>query len=381
MICLDLSEEQQLVQRTARDYARRELGPQATRRDHEGLFPEGELRKLAELGLLGVNVPGVYGGAEAGVVAYSVAITELARSCAATAVTVAVTNMVAEVLCAYGTEAQRQRFVPPLVAGDLLCGAFALSEPECGSDAGGLRCTAKRVDGGWIINGSKQWITSGDKAGVIVVWARSNDRPGAKGISAFIVPRQTLGLNVGKHEDKMGIRGSTTVSLNFDDCHIPDDALLGDEGSGFRIAMTALDGGRIGIASQSLGIGLEALAEATAYSKQRIAFGKPIAQRQAIQWMLADSATELDAARLLTLRAAQRKEAGQRYTQEASMAKLYSSEAANRVCYRALQIHGGYGYTKEYAVERLTRDARVTTIYEGTSEIQRLVIGRSLLDG
>jgi alkylation response protein AidB-like acyl-CoA dehydrogenase len=378
MVSFELTEEQQLIQQTARDFANRELAPKAQQRDREGIFPTEELVRLAQLGLMGVNVPAEYGGAEAGVVAYSLAITELAKGCAATTVAVAVTNMVAEVICHYGNEAQRQKYVSRITSGEYSCAAFALSEPHCGSDAGALRTTAKRTADGWLVNGTKQWITSGDHAGVHVLWARTNDRPGPRGISTFLVEKGTPGLEVGKHEDKMGLRGSTTVPLILEDCLLPDDALLGEEGAGFPVAMTALDGGRIGVASQALGIGLVALSEAVSYAKERTSFGQPICGHQAIQWMLADCATELEAARLLTLRAALLKEQKQPFTREASMAKVYASEMANRVCYRALQIHGGYGYTKDYAVERLTRDARVTAIYEGTSEIQRLVIGRML---
>lgn len=378
MVSFDLTEEQQLIQQTARDFAVRELAPTAQQRDREDIFPTKELGKLAELGLMGVNVPSDLGGAEAGVVAYSLAITELARGCAATTVAVAVTNMVAEVICQYGSEAQKSRHVTRITSGEYETGAFALSEPHCGSDAAALKTTAQRTDDGWLINGTKQWITSGDHSGVIVVWARTNDRPGARGVSAFLVEAGTEGLIVGKHEDKMGLRGSTTVPLILEDCLVPADALLSEEGGGFPIAMTALDGGRIGVASQALGIGVAALDEARAYALERQSFGKPIASHQAIQWMLADCATEIEAARLLTLRSALLKEQKVPFTREASMAKVYASEAANRVCYRALQIHGGYGYTRDYAVERLTRDARVTTIYEGTSEIQRLVIGRDL---
>jgi hypothetical protein len=381
MVSFELTEEQTLVQQTAREFASRELTPKAQERDREDIFPTEELLKLAELGLMGVNVPADYGGAEAGVVAYSLAITELAKGCAATTVAVAVTNMVAEVICHYGSEEQKQRYVQAITSGEFSSAAFALSEPHCGSDASALRTTAKRTPDGWLLNGTKQWITSGDHAGVSVVWARTNDLPGARGISTFLVPAGTPGFVVGKHEDKMGLRGSTTVPLIFEDCLLPDDALMGQEGQGFPVAMTALDGGRIGVASQALGIGELALREAKSYALERQAFGKPLAALQAIQWMLADSATEIEAARLLTLRASWLKERKQPFTREASMAKVYASEMANRVCYRALQVHGGYGYTKDYAVERLTRDARVTTIYEGTSEIQRLVIGRDLLRG
>ena len=379
MPTFELSEEQQLIQQTARDFANRELAPMAEKRDAEEIFPEPELNKLAELGLMGVNVPEEYGGAEAGVVAYSLAISELARACPSTTVAVAVTNMVAEVICQYGSEEQKDKYVNAITSGEYCSAAFALSEPHSGSDASALKTTAKPTDGGWVLNGTKQWITSGDHAGVIVVWARTSDAPGHKGISTFLLEQGTPGMEVGKHENKMGIRGSTTVPLIFEDCEVPADALMGYEGQGFPVAMTALDGGRVGIGSQSVGIGQAALDEARKYALERQAFGKPIGALQAIQWMLADSAVELEAARLLTLRAAWLKEQKRIFTREASMAKVYSSEMANRICYRALQIHGGYGYVKEYPIERLTRDARVTTIYEGTSEIQRLVIARTLL--
>ncbi len=310
--------------------------------------------------------------------AYSLAMTEIARACASTAVTMAVTNMVAEVIAKFGSEAQKERYVPRLVAGEIGPGAFALSEPEAGSDPGSMRTTAERVPGGFVLRGQKQWITSGGRAGVLVVWAMTGG-PGTRGISTFLVERGTPGMKPGKHEDKLGLRASETVPITFDDCRVPEDALLGQEGQGFRVAMMALDGGRIGIASQAIGIATAALEEATAYAKERKQFGRPIADFQAIQWMLADSATELDAARLLTLRAATLKEAHRPFTREASMAKLYASEAANRVCNRAVQVHGGYGYVRDFAAERHLRDVRATTIYEGTSEIQRTVIARSVL--
>jgi alkylation response protein AidB-like acyl-CoA dehydrogenase len=294
----------------------------------------------------------------------------------------AVTNMVAEVISAFGSEEQKRNHVPRICSGEHVCGAFALSEPEAGSDAGGLRTTARRDGDGWVLNGQKMWISHGDHAGVIVVWARTGDPtnyPGTRGISCFLVEKGTPGLTIGNHEDKMGLRGSTTVSLLFDDCRLPKDALLGVENRGFPIAMMALDGGRLGIGSQSIGIASAALQETIAYTKDRKQFGRPIADFQAIQWMIADSRSELDAARMLTLRAAWLKEHGHPFTREASMAKLFSSEMAVRVCNRCVQMHGGYGFTKDFAVERHLRDVRVTTIYEGTSEVQRMVIGRSLV--
>ena len=381
MIDFELSDEQRLVRDTARDFATRELAPKAAARDRSEAFPVEEMRALAKVGLLGVNVPESLGGAAAGVVAYSLAMTEIARADASVAVAMSVTNMVGEIIVKFGTEEQKSAFVPRLTSGAALSGAFGLSEPQAGSDPAGMTTTAKRTAGGWRLDGAKQWITTGDRAGVLVVWAKTDPAAGAKGISAFIVPGGTPGLSAGKHEDKMGLRGSSTVPLLFDECQLPEDALLGRLGGGLSIALTALDGGRIGIASQALGVGLAALDAARAYVKTRVQFGRPLADFQAIQFRLADAATELEAARLLTMRAAWLKENGQPFSREAAMAKLYSSEAAWRACDAAIQVHGGYGYTREYPVERYARDVRVTRIYEGTSEIQRLVIARSLLQG
>jgi alkylation response protein AidB-like acyl-CoA dehydrogenase len=375
---LELSETQALVVRTARDVAERVIRPVAAELDRESRFPREILKDLSDLGLMGVNVPAALGGAEAGVIAYSLAMTEISRACASTAVTMAVTNMVAEVISRFGTQAQKERYVPRLTSGEYVAGAFALSEPEAGSDPGGMRTTAERTDKGWVLRGEKMWITSGSYAGVFVVWARTGG-PGAKGISAFLVEGGTPGLIPGKPEDKLGLRASNTVPLSLQDCEVPADALLSDEGAGFRIAMMALDGGRIGIASQAIGIATAALEEAVSYAKERKQFGKPIGDFQAIQWMLADSKTELEAARLLTLRAAQKKEQAVPFTREAAMAKLFASEAAGKICDRAVQIHGGYGYVKDFAAERHLRDVRVTRIYEGTSEIQRTVIARATL--
>jgi alkylation response protein AidB-like acyl-CoA dehydrogenase len=375
---LDLTETQALVVRTARDYAERAIRPVAAELDREERFPAAIVKGLADLGLMGVNIPATLGGAEAGVVAYALAMMEIARACASTAVTMAVTNMVGEVIGRFGTEEQRSRYVPKLTSGEYVAGAFALSEPEAGSDPGSMLTTAERTGDSWILRGQKQWITNGSYAGVFVVWARTGG-PGTKGISTFLVEGGTPGLKPGRHEDKLGLRASDTVPLLLDDCRVPAEALLGVENGGFKIAMMALDGGRIGIASQAIGIATAALEEAVEYAKQRKQFGRPIAEFQGIQWMLADSKLELDAAKLLTLRAAQLKETGRPFTREAAMAKLYASEAANRICNRCLQVHGGYGYVREFAAERHLRDVRVTTIYEGTSEIQRTVIARSVL--
>ncbi len=376
---LELTEEQRLVQRTARDAAERLLAPHAARRDATGEFPTAELAALADLGLLGVAVPEELGGAGAGTVAYSLAMQELARADAAVGVTVSVSNMVAELIAANGTPEQRVRWVPPLVAGKLVCGAFALSEPQAGSDPAALRTRAEKTATGWRLNGSKQWITSGDRAGVLVVWAVTDPSAGHKGISAFLVPGGSPGLVVSRIEEKMGLHGSSTAQLQLDGVEVPDDALLGGPGRGFALAMMALDGGRIGIASQAIGIARGALEAAVRYAGERTQFDVPIIKHQAIGNMLADAATWLDAATLLTLRAADAKERHQPYSQAAAMAKLFATEKAGLICDIALQVHGGYGYTRDFPIERACRDVRVTRIYEGTSEIQRIVIARNLL--
>jgi alkylation response protein AidB-like acyl-CoA dehydrogenase len=372
-------EDERLVERTAREFAERRLVGRAAERDRSGEFPEAELRQLAELGLLGVNVPAALGGAEAGVVAYSLAMQEIAGADASVAVAMAVTNMVAEVVARFGSEEQRTVHVPRLVGGEYLCGAFALSEPHAGSDPGAMTTVARRTARGWVLKGQKQWITSGDRAGLVVVWAKTDPGAGVRGISAFLLRAGTPGLSAGRHEDKMGLRGSSTVPLSLDDCEVGEEALLGREGEGFKIAMMALDGGRIGIASQAVGVARAALAAAVSYARERRQFGEPIGDFQAIRFMLADAETQLEAARLLVLRAAWLKQQGRPFTREASIAKLYASEMAIRVCDRAIQIHGGYGYTREFPVERHFRDVRVTAIYEGTSEIQRVVIARQVM--
>jgi alkylation response protein AidB-like acyl-CoA dehydrogenase len=375
---LELTETQALVRNTARSFARERVAPGARDRDRNETFPVELLREMAVLGLLGVNVPAAYGGAEAGAVSYALAMMEVAEACASTAVAMAVTNMCAELICAFGTDEQKQRHVTRLVSGAAVAGAFALSEPQAGSDASALETRAERTRDGWVLNGSKQWITSGDRAGVMVVWARSGGS-GAGGLSAFIVEGGTKGLAVGRHEDKMGLRGSTTVPLQFEDCRLPANALLGPEGQGFKLAMVALDGGRIGIASQACGVARAALAATVRYTRERKAFGKSVSDFQAVRFMLANIQTELAAAELMTLRAADLKQSGRPFTREASMAKVFASEMANRAADKAVQLHGGYGYIDEFPVERYMRDARVQTIYEGTSEIQRLVIARELL--
>lgn len=379
---LTLNETQTLVQKTARDFATRTLSPAAASIDKNGKIPVEIIQGLGALGLLAVNVPEGLGGSEAGVVSYALAMQEIAKACASTAVTMAVTNMVGEVIARFGTDAQKQHCCPKLASAEWLAGAFALSETGAGSDPGGMRTTAKRDGETWVLDGEKMWITSAAYAGVFVVWARTGDpatHKGTRGISCFLVEAGTPGFTVGKAEDKMGLRGSNTSSLSFDGCRVPATALLGEVNGGFKIAMMALDGGRIGISSQALGIARAVLEESVQYAKERKQFDRPIGEFQATQWKLADMQSEIDAAHLLSMRAAWLKESGKPFSREASMAKLFASEMANRVAAHGVQIHGGYGFTREFAVERHYRDARVTTIYEGTSEVQRIVIARTTI--
>lgn len=375
---LELTETQTLIRDTARKFAKEKVAPQARKLDREEIFPTATFKELAELGLMGVNLPAKYGGAEAGVVAYALAMMEIAAADASTSVAMSVTNMCAELIHTFGTEAQREKFVTKLTSGEAVVGSFALSEPHAGSDPGAMNTSAVRKGDTWVINGSKQWITSGAHAGVMVVWARTSPA-GNKGLSCFIVEGGTKGLIIGRHEDKMGLRSSNTVALTFEDCEIPAENLLGKEGEGFKLAMVALDGGRIGIASQACGVARAALEASVRYTKDRKAFSQSISEFQAPRFMMADMKVQLAAAELLTFRAAAMKEAGQPFTREASMAKLYASEMSNRVCDKAVQLHGGYGYIDEFPVERYFRDARVQTIYEGTSEVQRMVIARETL--
>jgi alkylation response protein AidB-like acyl-CoA dehydrogenase len=377
---LDLNETQSLIQQAARDFATRVVAPQAADLDATERFPRETMRALADLGLMAINVPAELGGAAAGAVAYALAMQEIARACASTAVMMSVTNMVGEAIARFGTDEQKRRHCPKIASGEYALGSFALSEPDAGSDPGGMRTTARRDGDGWVLDGAKQWITGGAYAGVFIVWARTAPpETGARGISCFLVEGGAKGLRVGRPEDKLGIRASNTVPLEFDGCRVRADALLGQENGGFKIAMMALDGGRIGISSQAIGIARAALAASVGYAKERQAFGVPIASHQAIQWKLADMQTHIDAAHLLSMRAAWLKDAQVPFSREASMAKLFASEAAIRVTNDAVQIFGGYGYTREMPVERHLRDARVTAIYEGTSEIQRLVIARTVL--
>jgi len=379
---LELTEEQKLIQDTARDFARAELEPLAAKLDQEGDRPAflANLRKLAELGFMGLNVSGEYGGSEAGVVAFSVAMTEIARACASTAVTVSVNNMVCEVIQAVGSPEQKRAYIPRICSGQYAAGSFALTETGAGSDPAGMTTTAVLDGDQWVLNGSKIFITSAPYAGVFVAWAVTDrEAPKGKGISCFLVEQGAPGLIIGKQEEKTGQHASATNELVFDNCRIPKEALMGKLNDGFRIAVGELAGGRIGIGSLGLGVGLAAMDFATKYSTERSQFGQKISNFQAIQWMIADAYTELEAARLLLMQAAFRKESGRSFAKEASMAKMYATEAANRACYSAVQMLGGYGYTRDFPVERYARDVRITSIYEGTNEIQRVIISREIL--
>ena len=380
---LTLTEEQTIIQQTARQFANDKLAPLAATLDrHEGRqdFLDN-LKGLAELGFMGLNIPAQYGGSEAGVVAFSLALTELARGCASTAVSVSVTNMVAEVIAAIGNDAQQQHYLPKICDGTFSAASFCLTEASAGSDPANMKTRAERVEQGWKLNGTKLYISSAEYAGCFVVWAVTDpDAKRGKGISCFLVDAGTPGLIIEKAEDKMGQRGSATNEVRFEECVIPESALLGTEGDGYRVAVGELAGGRIGVGSLALGIGLSAMDMARDYLKEREQFGKPLANFQGLQWMLADRYTELEAARLLLMQAAYNKEQNQPFGKSASMAKLFATEKANDACYSALQMMGGIGYMKELPLEQKVRDVRVTTIYEGTSEIQRLIIARELLN-
>ncbi len=378
-MAFELSSEQEMIRLMAQDFAKKELEPKAAEWDRQGMFPMDAVKKMGELGLLGMMVPQELGGSGAGAVAYCLALQEIAFSCASSAVTMSVANLSSEPLLKFGTKEQKEKWLTGLAAGSLL-GAFALTEPGAGSDPGSMTTTAVLKKDKYILNGSKVFITHGQQADLINLIARTGQEKGSRGLSAFLVEKGTPGFKIGTKEEKMGLRASNTVELVFEDCEIPMKNLLGNPGEGFKVAMLALDSGRIGIASQAVGIARACLNEAISYTKERRQFGKSINSFQAIQFMIADAATQIEAASWLTLAAADRKDRGLKFTKEASMAKLFASETANAVSYMALQVHGGYGYTKDYKVERLFRDARATTLYEGTSEIQRIVIAREIIN-
>ena len=374
----DLSETQQMIRDTARQFAMDELAATADERDEKEEFPHEAIKKLGGLGFMGMMVPEQYGGAGLDSMSYALAIEEISRVDASCGVIMSVNNsLVCYGISEYGSEEQKQKFLTQLASGKKL-GAFALSEPEAGSDATNQRTTAVRDGDSYVLNGIKNWITNGLSSDYVIVIATTDASKGAHGISAFILEKGMPGFTAGKKERKLGIRSSDTVSLAFQDVRVPVANRIGEEGFGFKFAMKTLDGGRIGIAAQAVGIAQASLDAALKYSKERKAFDQPIAQLQAIQFKLADMATEIDAARLLTLQAAVVKDSGQRFTQQAAMAKLFASKTAVKCALEAIQIHGGYGYIREYNVERYLRDAKITEIYEGTSEIQRIVIARSL---
>ncbi len=375
----DLTEEQRLLQKTARDFAEKEVLPRAHEIDRDHRHPAELVSRMAELGLLGVAVPEEEGGAGMDHVSYILAMEEVSRACASTGVIMSVNNsLVCDPISRFGTEAQKRQFLAPLAAGQKL-GCFALSEPGAGSDAAAQTTTATRRGEEWVLSGTKNWITNGPVADVSVLFAMNDRDKGHRGITAFIVPMDTPGVSCSAPDDKLGIRGSKSCQIFLDDVRLGADAVLGEVGGGFKVAMSTLDGGRIGIAAQAVGIARAALEDALHYAAERTTFGKRIAEHQAIQQKLADMATEIDAARLLTLRAAHQKDRGERYGKAAAMAKLYAADVANRAAREGIQIFGGNGYVTEFPAERHFRDAKITEIYEGTSEIQRLVITNHLL--
>ncbi|HEY3270630.1 MAG TPA: acyl-CoA dehydrogenase family protein [Geothrix sp.] len=373
------TEDQTAVRDAARDFAQSEIAPGAAARDASGEFPKDLFKQLGEMGFLGMTVPEAYGGAGVDFLSYILALEQVAYADASVAVAMSVNNSVAcAPILAFGTEAQKQTFLKPLASGEVL-GGFMLTEPDAGSDASALKTRATKVDGGWHLNGAKAWITNGGVARYFVTMARTDPDKGKKGISAFILDADQPGVVMGRPEEKMGLRSSKTVMVALEDAFVPEDAMLGKPGDGLKVAFGGLDGGRVGIAAQALGIAQRAMDESVAYAKARVSFGKPIGEHQMIQTYLAEMEARLQAARLLVYRAATLKGAGKSCTVEAATAKLFTTESAVWICDRAVQIHGGYGYSREYTVERLYRDVRVTTIYEGTSEIQRMVIARELL--
>ncbi|MCM2286642.1 MAG: acyl-CoA dehydrogenase [Desulfobacula sp.] len=374
-----LTDEQLMIQNMVREFSRKVVGATAAERDRTKAFPAENFRQMGELGLMGMMIPEKYGGEAADTVSYVLALSEIAYSCASTSVVMSVQNsIVCESLLKFGTEEQKQKFLVPLASGEMI-GAFGLTEPEAGSDPVSQQTTAVRDKDGWVLNGTKRFITSGKYSKVVLITAKTDESKGHRGISCFIIPKGTPGLTVGHMEDKMGLRASDTTDLILENCRVPEDQMLGREGDGFKIAMSGLDSGRIGIAAQSYGVAMAAFDAAVKYAKGRKQFGAPIVKHQAIRFQIADMATQIEAARQLILSAASMKDRGEVYTKEASMAKLFASEMVNEITARAIQIHGGYGFTKDYEVERFYRDARVFTIYEGTSEIQRIVISNQVL--
>jgi len=376
---LALTDEQELIQAMAREFARSEIRPIAAEIDRDCRFPHETIKKMGELGLMGIAVPERWGGAGADTVSYVVALEEVAKACASHAVVMSVNNsLYGDPLLKFGTDAQRERFLAP-VAGGHVIGCFALTEPQAGSDAANQATTARRDGDHYVITGRKLFISNGREASLALVFAQTDRSQAHRGISAFVVEKGTPGFSVSKTEDKLGIRASDTAELVFEECRVPAASRIGEEGQGFRIALTAIDGGRIGIAAQAVGIAAGAYERALSYARERKAFGVTIGEHQMVQWMLADMTTAIDGARLMTLKAATLKDGGTPFTKEASMAKLFAAEMAMKVTTDAVQVHGGYGFIKDYEVERAFRDAKITAIYEGTSQIQKLVIAREVL--
>ncbi|HEX2542357.1 MAG TPA: acyl-CoA dehydrogenase family protein [Caldimonas sp.] len=375
---MPLSDDHRAIQDAVRDYVRDRIAPQAARWDREAHFPREELQGLAALGCYGVAVPAAWGGAGLDYLALAVILEEIAAGDGATSTIVSVNNCpVCSILMAWGSEAQKERWLKPLARGEML-GAFCLTEPHVGSQADGLKTTAVRAGDGWVINGVKQFITSGRNGDLAIVMAVTDKDAGKRGISAFVVPTSTPGYRVARIEDKLGQHASDTAQIAFEDCRIPADHLLGEEGQGLKIALSGLEGGRIGIGAQAIGMARAAFEAALAYAKERVAFGQPIFEHQAVQFRLAGMATQIEAARQLVHHAASLKDAGLPCLKEAAMGKLFASEMAERVCSDAIQIHGGYGYVSDFPVERIYRDVRVCQIYEGTSDVQKILIGRAL---
>ncbi len=374
-----LTDEQLMIQNMVREFSRKVIAATAAERDRTKAFPAENFEQMGELGLMGMMIPEEYGGESADTVSYVLALSEIAYSCASTSVVMSVQNsIVCESLLHFGTETQKKQFLIPLATGEMI-GAFALTEPEAGSDPVSQKTTAVKKGNRYILNGTKRFITSGEHSGVVLVTAKTNEEAAHKGISCFIVPKETPGLIVGQVEDKMGLRASDTTDLMFENCEVDESLMLGKEGDGFKIAMSGLDSGRIGIAAQSYGVAMAAFDAAVKYVKKRKQFGAPVSKHQAIRFQIADMATQIEAAKQLVFSAASMKDRKENYTRQASMAKLFASEMVNDITARAIQLHGGYGFTKDYPVERYYRDARVFTIYEGTSEIQRVVISNQIL--
>jgi butyryl-CoA dehydrogenase len=377
----DLSEEERMIQDTAREFAESEIMPVAAENDAKGQFPMDIVKKLGELGFMGMLVPEEYGGSGLSNFSAVLALEEVNRACASTGVTMSVQNsLVNSPIMKYGDDDLKKKYLPKLATGEWL-GAYALSEADAGTDAGAIQCRAAKDGDDYVLNGTKSWITTGAQADVYIVMVKTDPEQYTKGISAFVVERETPGFSIGKKEDKLGLRASSTTELVFEDCRVPAANMLGAEGEGFRIAMATLDGGRIGIATQAVGIARACLEASVAYAREREQFGRKIGEFQAIQWKIADMATQIDASRLLVYRASRLRDRDIPHVKEAAMAKLFASEVSNRVARDAVQIHGGAGYLKDFPVERYYRDARITEIYEGTSEVQRIVISRAYLRG